>query len=84
VAAIYHIAQQNACKSTKLRCAELNAAAPVPFMSALQGHLRTSPLVMAVAFPHHAVQEKTAADAWAGCQAECVRIDKNEERCGGE
>jgi hypothetical protein len=29
-------------------------------MPALQGTLRTSALVMAVAFPHHAVQEKTA------------------------
>jgi hypothetical protein len=34
-------------------------------MSALQAALRTSALVMAVAFPHHAVQEKTAPDAWA-------------------
>jgi hypothetical protein len=40
-------------------------AAAVPFMSPLQGHLRTSALVMALAFPHHAVQEKTAADASA-------------------
>jgi hypothetical protein len=34
-------------------------AAAVPFMSQLQGHLRTSALVTAMAFPHHAVQEKT-------------------------
>jgi acyl-CoA dehydrogenase len=32
-------------------------------MSPLQGTLRTSALVMAVAFPHHAVQEMTAPDA---------------------
>jgi hypothetical protein len=32
-------------------------------MSPLQGRLRTSALVMAVAFPHHAVQEKMAPDA---------------------
>jgi acyl-CoA dehydrogenase len=49
-------------------------AAPLPFMPALQGHLRTSALVMAMAFPHHAVQEKTAADAC--CQAGCARIEK--------
>jgi acyl-CoA dehydrogenase len=34
-------------------------AAAVPFMSQLQGHLRTSALVTAMAFPHHAVEEKT-------------------------
>jgi hypothetical protein len=39
-------------------------------MSALQGRLRTSALVMAVAFPHHAAQEKTAADAWVSCRAD--------------
>jgi hypothetical protein len=54
-----HIVPQNACKSPKLRCAELMLAAAVPFMPPLQGHLRTSALVMAMAFPHHAVQEKT-------------------------
>ena len=32
-------------------------------MPALQGALRTSALVMAVAFPHHAVQETAASDA---------------------
>jgi len=45
-------------------------AAAVPFMPPLQGHLRTSALVMAMAFPHHAVQEKTAADTWESCQAD--------------
>src|ERR1700680_5062218 len=43
-------------------------------MPALQGHLRTSALVTAMAFPHHAVQEKTAADAC--CQTGCARIEK--------
>jgi hypothetical protein len=33
--------------------------AAAPLMPALQGHLRTWVLVMAVAFPHHAVQEKS-------------------------
>jgi hypothetical protein len=61
----HHIVPQNACKSAKLRCAELMLAAAVPFMSPLQGHLRTSALVMAMAFPHHAVERKDAADAWA-------------------
>ena len=65
-----HIVPQNACKSPKLRCAELMLAAAVPFMPPLQGHLRTSALVMAMAFPHHAVQEKTAADTWESCQAD--------------
>jgi hypothetical protein len=51
-------------------------AALLPFMSPLQGHLRTSALVMAMAFPHHAVQEKTAAGAWASSQTGSVRIEK--------
>src|SRR6266478_9449276 len=63
----HHIVPQNACKSPKLRCAALMLAAHVPLMSALQGHLRTSALVMAMAFPHHAVQEKT--QPVPGCQA---------------
>src|SRR5437016_2578578 len=79
----HHIVPQNACKSPKLRCAELNAAPPVPFMSPLQGHLRTTALVTAVAFPHHAVQENTAADTWVSCQAD-LRDRKNGERRGGE
>src|SRR6266702_8463271 len=70
----HHIVPQNACKSPKLRCAELMMAAAVPFMSALQGHLRTSALVMAMAFPHHAVQENTAADTWVSCQAASARL----------
>jgi len=39
-------------------------------MSPLQGRLRTTTLVTAVAFPHHAVQEKTAADTWVSCQVD--------------
>jgi acyl-CoA dehydrogenase len=42
------------------------------FMSPLQGSLRTSALVMAVAFPHHAVQEKTAPEAWAKSRKRAV------------
>src|SRR5258705_5717009 len=63
----HHIVPQNACKSAKLRCAELMPAAAVPFMWPLQGHLRTSALVMAMAFPHHAVQEKTPPMLGAKC-----------------
>src|SRR6266849_6935132 len=69
----HHIVPQNACKSAKLRCAELMLTAAVPFMPPLQGHLRTSALVMAMAFPHHAVQEKTQAGAWV--PSESVRIE---------
>src|SRR5260370_34309484 len=78
----HHIVPQNACKSAKLRCAELMLAAPLPFMSPSQGHLRTSALVMAMAFPHHAAQEKAAADARA--RARPARIYRNGERRGGE
>src|ERR1700716_1083340 len=45
-------------------------------MSPLQGHLRTSALVMAVAFPHHAVQEKTAPDALSVRRARCVQSEE--------
>jgi hypothetical protein len=74
---IYHIARGNACKSAKLRCAELFG-----FMPPLQASLRTSALVMAMAFPHHAVQEATASDARALPGEMCEF--KNGERCGGE
>jgi acyl-CoA dehydrogenase len=43
-------------------------------MSPLQGPLRTSALVMAAAFPHHAAQEETGRDAQANCRAR--RADK--------
>ena len=59
--AIYHIARKIACKSVKLRCAELTLRRPL--MLASQAALRTSVLVMAAAFPHHAAQQKTAHDA---------------------
>jgi acyl-CoA dehydrogenase len=62
VAAIYHSARGNACKSAKLRYAEL-ILARASFMLPLQGHLRTSALVRAMAFPHHGLQEKTAPKA---------------------
>ncbi len=53
-------------------------------MSSLQGALRTSALVMTVAFPHHAVQEKAAPDALSEIAGRDVREAKNEERCGGK
>src|SRR5512142_2175189 len=58
--AIYHIAHENTCKPAKLRPPEL----VIPsrgFMPSPQGRPRTSALVMAVAFPHHAAQETTAS-----------------------
>jgi hypothetical protein len=60
----HHIVQANACKSANVRWPEL-ILAQARFMSSLQAALRTSALVMAMAFPHHAVQEKTAPDTWA-------------------
>src|ERR1700674_4295819 len=61
---MHHIARRNTCKSAKLRCAELIAAPGPSYHIAFAGDAyRTSALVMAVAFPHHAVQEKTAPDA---------------------
>jgi hypothetical protein len=59
-------------------------ASSFSFMSPLQAALRTSALVMAVAFPHHAVQEKTAPDAWAKSPGEMCADFNNGERCGGE
>jgi hypothetical protein len=57
----HHIVLRNACKSAKTPLRGINAfLAGLGFMSPLQGALRTSALVMAVAFPHHAVQEKAA------------------------
>jgi hypothetical protein len=55
-------------------------------MSPLQAALRRQALVMAMAFPHHPVQEKpekiaSAAGAeWPGEMAP----NENGERCGGE
>jgi hypothetical protein len=53
-------------------------------MPPLQGTLRTSALVMAVAFPHHAAQEKAAPDALGSIAGPHVCEVKSEERCGGE
>jgi hypothetical protein len=66
--------RKNARKSAKLRCAELMpAAGKKRFMSPPQAALRPQALVMAVAFPHHAVQENTVRDACARFQpAECA------------
>jgi len=68
----------------KVHCAELKLASSLSFMSPLQGALRTSALVMAVAFPHHALEEKTAPDAWAKSPGEMCANFKNGERSGGE
>jgi hypothetical protein len=62
VARHHHTVQANACKSAKLIISRL------PFMSPLQAALRRQALVMAMAFPHHPVQEKQekiASDAGA-------------------
>jgi hypothetical protein len=52
------------CKSIKVRFAELILSRPA-LMPGSQAALRTSALVMALAFPHHAAQETAAHDAWA-------------------
>ena len=52
--AIYHIARRHACKLMKLRSVEL---IPPSLMSHPQAALRTSALVMSVAFPHHALKK---------------------------
>jgi acyl-CoA dehydrogenase len=41
-------------------------------MSPLQAALRTSTLVMTAAFPHHAPQQKTAADGRHSCRSNCA------------
>jgi hypothetical protein len=46
------------------RCAELILPAG-SYMSPLQAALRRQALVMAMAFPHHPVQEKATSDARA-------------------
>jgi hypothetical protein len=76
--AIYHIARGNGCKSAKLRCAELVVwRRRIP---ALQGAF-PSALVMAAAFPHHALQQKPPI-AWAEPPGNiCVRNEKTGERC---
>jgi hypothetical protein len=58
------------------------------FMPPPQAALRRQALVMAVAFPHHAVQEKTLKTPHPMPSAKSAGPDvcqsKNEERCGGE
>src|SRR3981081_498865 len=70
---MHPIAPRNTCKSAKLRCAELIAGAAHRLIPPSQGRHRTSALVMAVAFPHHAVQEKSAPDALSVRRARCVQ-----------
>ena len=53
-------------------CKRIVAAARL--MPAPQGRLRTWVLVTAVAFPHHAVQEKAASGARRNCRAKAARI----------
>jgi acyl-CoA dehydrogenase len=60
---------ENARQLAKLRLPELIIPPRQPFMSPPQGALRTSALVMAVAFPHHRVQEKSAPEPFAGRDA---------------
>jgi hypothetical protein len=52
-------------------------------MPAVQAALRSQALVLAVAFPHHPVQEKTAFDPPAEPPG-AIQANQNEERCGGE
>lgn len=47
---------------------------------AVAGHLADIRLVMVVAFPHHAAQEKAAPDALSEIAGQDVREAKNEER----
>jgi hypothetical protein len=74
--------RNKACKSAKLRLAELIPKTSRRSMPALQGAQRTSALVMAVAFPHHARQEKRASDVWTERPGEM--LIQHGERCGGE
>jgi hypothetical protein len=71
-----------ACKSAKVRCAELLQIPPT-LMPGSQAALATSPLVMALAFRHRAAQETVARCLGAEALRRCVQIE-NEERCGGE
>jgi hypothetical protein len=67
VARHHHTVQANACKSAKSPLCGINYSR-LPFMSHLLAALRRQALVMAMAFPHHPVQEKQeniASDAGA-------------------
>jgi hypothetical protein len=80
---------QNASQIGKTPLCGINTGSRPPcFMPPRQAALRRQALVMAVAFPHHAVQEKTAKTPHPMPPAKSagpgVRQSKNEERCGGE
>src|SRR4051794_33171966 len=81
----YHIAQQRACKSNKLRCAEFILPLMI-FMPPQQAALRTA-LVRPMAFAHHKAQEKGSRKHRTRDLGEmpdrAVPINIG-ERCGGE
>jgi hypothetical protein len=85
-AAIYHIVPQNASQIGKTPLCGITGGGS--FMPPRQAALRRQALVMAVAFPHHAVQEKTVKTPHpmpsAKSAGRAVSQSKNEERCGGE
>jgi hypothetical protein len=70
--------------SRKENASNQESSAGKRLMLPLQGALRTSALVMAVAFPHHAAQEKTAAGARAKAAGERLWREKQRKRRGGE
>jgi hypothetical protein len=88
MAAIYHIVRQNTSQIGKTPLRGINAGGlPSSFMPPRQAALRRQPLVMAVAFPHHAVQEK-ARNGRTRCPERNppgeMCANRNGERCGGE
>jgi hypothetical protein len=89
MAAIYHIVPQNASQIGKTPLCGINTGSRPPcFMPPRQAALRRQALVMAVAFPHHAVQEKvqekTAPDAPGEIRRARCANRKSGERRGGE
>jgi hypothetical protein len=98
-AALYHIARENARKSAKLHWAELVRWAFIAACPPCRPPCGDS-LVLAVAFPHHQVQETSAPrpGGTAACKVKCqveyqveyrakYQVEdqaRNEERCGGE
>jgi hypothetical protein len=68
--AVYHIARPIARESNKLHFAELVQSRPT-LMSGSQVALRTSALVTAPAFAHHAAQETAAYQAGRDGPVEC-------------
>src|SRR5215218_10614426 len=75
--ALYHIVQGNACKSPKLRCAEL-ASAAYPRCRAVCGHQRLSWLRVFLIMPGKKTRRMLGLDRPAGCEV------RDGERCGGE